>query len=194
MNIQLPYITTELTTSILLKPNLLNNNLYNNLKNKLQDKLLNKCLEIGFITNIYSISNFSNGKLIPEKFTGEILFDVKYNARLCFPIKNTNIVGKIINITKVLIIAENGPIIIIIKINNFDSMNFEKNIKNEITYKQNSLKLNDHIICQIENTNINDKDSRIIVLAKLINMATEEESKLAYDNEDIEITNTYEEY
>ena len=113
MDIHLPYITTELTTSLSLEPNLLNNNLYNNLKDKLQNKLLDKCLELGYITKIYNISSYSNGLLVPEDFSGNVLFNIKYNARLCYPIKNTNIVAKISNITKVLIIANNGPIIII---------------------------------------------------------------------------------
>lgn len=193
MDIKLPYITTELTTSIAIEPSLLNNNLYNNLKDKLKDKVLNKCLQLGFVTNIYNISHYSNGILIPENFSGDILFNIKYNARLCYPIKNTNIVAKIINITKVLIVAANGPIVVIIKINNFDNTNLKKNNKNEITYSNNLLKLEDDIIINIENININDKDTRILVLGKLINIANENDTKIGYDIENIDITE-YEEY
>ena len=188
MDIKLPYITTELTTSIAIEPSLLNNNLYNNLKDKLKDKVLNKCLQLGFVTNIYNISHYSNGILIPENFSGDILFNIKYNARLCYPIKNTNIVAKIINITKVLIVAANGPIVVIIKINNFDNTNLKKNNKNEITYSNNLLKLEDDIIINIENININDKDTRILVLGKLINIANENDTKIGYDIENIDIT------
>lgn len=193
MDIKLPYITTELTTTVSLEPNLLNNNLYNNLKDKLKDKVLNKCLELGFITNVYSISYYSNGILIPENFSGNILFNIKYNARLCYPIKNTNIVAKIHNITKVLIVAVNGPIVVIIKINNFDNTKLKKNNKNEITYNNNLLKLDDDIIVNIENININDKDTRILVLGKLLNIANENDIKLGYDNENTDILE-YEEY
>ena len=193
MDIKLPYITTELTTSIAIEPILLNNNLYNNLKDKLKDKVLNKCLQLGFVTNVYNISHYSNGILIPENFSGDILFNIKYNARLCYPIKNTNIVAKIINITKVLIVAANGPIVVIIKINNFDNTNLKKNNKNEITYSNNLLKLEDDIIINIENININDKDTRILVLGKLINIANENDTKIGYDIENIDITE-YEEY
>ena len=193
MDIHLPYITTELTTSLSLEPNLLNNNLYNNLKDKLQNKLLDKCLELGYITKIYNISSYSNGLLVPEDFSGNVLFNIKYNARLCYPIKNTNIVAKISNITKVLIIANNGPIIIIIKINNFNNTNFEKNNKNELMYKKELLKIDDDIIVNVENVNINDKDSRIIVLGKLLNIANDNDKLKGYDK-DKENINTIEEY
>ena len=189
MDIKLPYITTELTTTVSLEPSLLNNNL----KDKLKDKILNKCLEIGFVTNVYNISYYSNGILIPENFSGDILFNIKYNARLCYPIKNTNIVAKIINITKVLIVAVNGPIVVIIKINNFDNTKLKKNNKNEITYSNNLLKLEDDIIINIENVNINDKDTRILVLGKLLNIANENDIKLGYENENTDISE-YEEY
>ena len=65
--------------------------------------------------------------------------------------------------------------------------------KNELTYNNNLLKLDDDIIVNIENININDKDTRILVLGKLLNIANENDIKLGYDNENTDILE-YEEY
>ena len=53
----------------------------------------------------------------PENHIAAAIFNVKYSAKLCLPVENTYIICKINVINKVLISAENGPIICIIKPN-----------------------------------------------------------------------------
>ena len=60
-------------------------------------------------------------------------------------------------------------------------------------YKKELLKIDDDIIVNVENVNINDKDSRIIVLGKLLNIANDNDKLKGYDK-DKENINTIEEY
>ena len=74
----IPYYDTELYSKVLIEPLQLNNNLYVELKNNLKFKVENKCNKYGFITKIYKILDFSDGRIITESFNASIVFNINY--------------------------------------------------------------------------------------------------------------------
>src|SRR5207302_6611862 len=110
-----PYITTVLSTSVMLNPRQLDNSIYINLKKNLIEKIEGKCYKnYGFVTKIYKILEYSEGVIVPENPMAGVLFNVKFTCRLCNPLKNTEIVCKIQKMKGMLINAINGPITVII--------------------------------------------------------------------------------
>ena len=76
----------------------------------------------------------------PENLSGDIIFNIKYQCRLCLPTENSIIIGNIKTINQELIIAINGPIFIFIPKENVDGEIWniddfiEKKIKKKIKY------------------------------------------------------------
>ena len=175
-----PYQNIELASVVSLKPNQLNNNLYINLKENLSDKVLNKCCKYGYVTKIYDIIEYSDGIIRPEDFTGNVFYNLLYNAEICKPINNTYIVVKIINLTSIFIVAQNGPIVSVIKIKEFNDNNFKLNNKNEIIHGDKKLEVNDHIVIKIYNSKFIFNDKRITAISFLDRMATDKEVNLFY--------------
>ena len=96
---------------------------------------------------------------------------------MCYPLINTNIICKIDLITKVLIKAKNGPLIVIIKLNDLDNNKFILNDDNNIVNLSNNkiLKQEDHVIVNIIAKNFYPNDERIIILGKLQDIAKKDE-------------------
>ena len=187
-----PYVDTELYSRVRLSPLQLNNDLYIHLKNNLKKKVEKKCCKNGYITKIYKILKYSNGIIIPENFDAAATLNVKYSCRLCRPVENTMIICKIDVMNKVLIKASNGPIFVIIKLNQINDKNFIINNKGELTYNKNNhiLNENDYLKVKILATTFYANDERIITLANLEDIATDKEVKEFYkenlDGEKIE--------
>ena len=183
MSIELksPYFNLELYDNINLEPKQLNNNLYINLKENLKKKVLNKCNKYGYVTNIFKINEYSDGMIIPETFNGNIKFNIKYTARLCNVIENTAIVCHIEHINNHLIKAVNGPVIIIIKLNDINKTYFNINNKGKIMYKENTLKIGDYIVSNIIAQKFNYNDTRICSIGTMERVATSSEKKNYFD-------------
>ena len=183
-----PYIDTELYSRILIRPHQINNDIYINLKNNLKKKIEKKCNKYGFITKIYKILDFSEGEVVPENFDSSIVFNVKFSCRICLPVADSNIICKIDLLNKSLIKASNGPIVCIIGINYINKNNFLMNSKGDLVYNNTNqiVKANDYIIVNIKGTNFFPGDERIVILGGLLNIPSNEEIKL-YFNENLEI-------
>lgn len=112
---QSPYINTTLITPIMVQSNQLDNKLYLHIKNNLIKKLEGRCyLTFGFIKKINKIEDISEGIVEAEDSTCGIKFVIKFNCKLCYPIKNKYLICKIDRMNKTLISAVNGPIKVII--------------------------------------------------------------------------------
>ena len=87
------------------------------------------------------------------------------------------IICKIDLINKVLVKAKNGPIICIIKISQINKENFSLNNNGDIVYNNDNkiIKSGDYIKVNIVAKNFFAGDERIVILAKLVNLATDEE-------------------
>ena len=180
-----PYYNFELSTNVLLEPKHLNNNLYINLKDNLNKKLKGKCTKYGYISHIYKISEYSDGICQPEDFTGNILYKLKYIAKLCNPIEKTAIICKIDAINKILIKAIYGPIIVIIKKNDYNQNVFKMNNNRDLIIKENILKENDFIVANIIAKKLNYNDTRICAIGYLDRLPTKKEIDVYYKEPNI---------
>ena len=193
-----PYINTEKTKRVKLYPSQMNNDIYINLKSNLVKDVEKKCTEDGYISKVYKINDYSEGIICPENLDSSAIYDVKYSCKLCLPIENTMIICKIDLITKVLVKAKYGrPIICIIKISQINKENFNLNNNGDIVYTKNNqiLKSGDFIKVNVIAKNFFAGDERIIILAELIDMASNNEVQEYYDEEmdKIEIEETEDE-
>lgn len=175
-----PYYNFELSTKILLEAKQLNNNLYINLKENLNKRHIGKCTKYGFISHIYKISKYSDGMFNPEDFTGDIQYNVNYIAKICNPIEKTAIVCKIDAINKILIKAIYGPIIIIIKKNDYNNTIFKMNNNRDLLIKDKPLKKDDYIIVNIVAKKLNYNDTRICAIGFLDRIPTPKEIETYY--------------
>ena len=159
-----PYYNTELYDRISLRPEQLNNDLYNNIKKNLILKNEKKCCQYGYIMKIINILEISDGIDIIENFDSKPIFNIKYSCMLYYPKTNSNIICKIELLNKQLIKATHGPIICIIRLNNYQE------IDDKILINNNEIKVNDKIIINIESTNFFPNDNRIIVIGTMIGL------------------------
>jgi DNA-directed RNA polymerase subunit E'/Rpb7 len=185
-----PFINMELHSLVSIQPHQLNNELYLHLKNNLIKTVVNKCNNIGYICKVNEIISYKDGKVEAEDFSGNIVFDVTFNANICIPIKDTNIVCKIESIHKQLIIGNNGPIKCIIKTNDIDQDYFNVVGNGSIMIKlyNKPLQINDYVIISIRSHKSYVGDDKIGVMGYIYNMATEEDIKNYYYNKYIDDT------
>ncbi len=129
-----PYINTELYTAVALMPHQMDSELYIHLKNNLRKNVVAKCNKYGYVIRIYEILEYNMGEIVPENFTASAIFDIKYSGRLCSPVKNTQIICKISQLSKALIRAGNGPITAFIVPSDYNPTNFTQDNNGNLLY------------------------------------------------------------
>lgn len=181
-NIISPYKNVEQFTRIIIEPHQMNSDIRNHMKFNLKKKVEKRCNKIGYIDEVYKIIKYSDGIMIPENLSGNAIYDISYHCRLCMPIENSIIIGQIKIINQELIVAINGPIMIFIPRDNVDLNNW--NIIDNFIHIKNNIKLNigNFVSIQILNKRINQHDTQIKTIGKLINFVTDEEVEKNFDN------------
>jgi DNA-directed RNA polymerase subunit E'/Rpb7 len=170
----------EQYTRILVDPYYLNSDIKNNIKIILKNKVEKKCNKNGFIDEVYRILEYSDGKMPVENLNGGVIYDIKYHCKICIPIENTIIIGQIRTISPDLVIATNGPIMIFITKDNIDTnvWNISDNYLNKET--NNKLLSGDYVKIQILDKRINNGDTQIRTIGRLLNYASLEEINKYY--------------
>lgn len=181
MSLVSPYKNIFQYTRISLAPHNLNSDIKNNIMFKLKNSIEKKCNKNGFIENIYEIAEYKDGIIMNEDFSGNVIFNIKYYCKLCLPVINTVIIGQIKLINLELIIANNGPMYIFITNNNIND-EFWKVNNNEIINinTKNKLKENNLVKILILDKRINANSSKINLIGKLQDFASEDEIKKYY--------------
>ena len=190
-----PYINTKLSTKITLYPDQMDNKLYINLKKNLEKKLLNKCYKnYGYIKEIYEIINFSSGLLEAENLMASAIFDVEFSCRVCYPLLNKKLVCQLDRVNKVLITADNGPILVLITNDRINDKLFFIDNNNNIRYKtgndSKTLKSKDFVVVIVTSMLFNNGDDRIKVIGVLDDVATDNEIEHFYKelyNKEVEV-------
>ena len=175
MTLVSPYINIKQYTKISIDSFHMNNNIINNIINLLKKKLEKKCNKNGYIATIYDIVEYSDGIMHPENLNGSAIYNVSYNCKLCIPIENTIIIGTVRIINQELIVSTAGPIIIFIP---KDNINLELwSIIDGFVYKstKKQLELENFIKILIIDKRINQNDTQIKALGKLMDIPTKEE-------------------
>ncbi len=180
-NLHSPYTDTTLICPVMLYPNQLDNKKYLHLKTNLTNKLVGKCYKnYGFITDVYKIEEESDGIIEAEDPTCSAKYIVKFSCRLCYPIKNKELILKIDRMNKTIISGKNGPITAIITPDKINKEKFftdnNRNIRNKIT--SNMLVPETYIKALVLQFTFSDSDSSILVIGFLQDMATDEEIEL----------------
>lgn len=188
-----PYFTTYIDTEVCVPPNQLNSNLKTNIKQRLIREHHGKCFnKFGCILDIYSIEkSLGDGVMRPEDNTGSVFYNVNFKAKLCNPMENSTIVGRIEDINKHMIFAKNGPIVILIDGNDVNTSKFRyNNVKNAMfplndSGKEinNPINSGTYVNVKIRQKKITANDNKIIVLGYLESLATTEQIKDNIKNE-----------
>jgi len=184
MNIISPYKNVEQYTRIVIEPHQMNSDIRNHMKYNLKKKVEKKCNKNGYIDEIYRIIDYSDGYMIPENLSGNAIYDITYHCKLCIPIENSIIIGQVKVINQELIVAVNGPIMIFIPKENIDSNYWTNNIDSFIHKEKKNVKLNigDYICVLIINKRINQYDTQIKIIGKLLDLSTNEEVEQYFGN------------
>jgi len=141
----------------------------------LKKKIEKKCNKNGFVDEVYRILEYSDGMMPPENLNGSVIYNVTYHCKICIPVENTIIIGQIRIINQELIIAANGPIMFFIPKENIDTNNWD--IPDGYLNKTNKKKLqrDDFVKIQIMDKRINQNDTQIKSIGKLIDFASSED-------------------
>jgi len=184
MNIISPYKNVEQYTRIIIEPHQMNSDIRNHMKFNLKKKVEKKCNKNGYVDEIYKITSYSDGQMIPENLSGNAIYDVSYHCKLCIPIENSIIIGQVKVINQELVVAINGPIMIFIPRENIDPTFWNNNIDNFTHKEKTNVKLNigDYVCIQIINKRINQYDTQIKTIGKLLDLPTDKQIEKYFGN------------
>lgn len=172
------YFRTELETKVSLLPNQINGNMDSHILDNLRAKIEGKAIDNGIVLKINRIIEYGDGIIDKANFMGTVVFPVKYECFICSPLKNLEITCIVKNIIKGYLICNNGPVIIAIQFNNIDNNKFEIE-DNTISNKNgNKIEKGDYLKISIISINNNLGEKNIIVMGRLINLASVNEIKV----------------
>lgn len=182
MKIVSPYRKIKQYTRISVEPYHMNSDIKNNMKIILKKKVEKKCNKNGFIDEVYRIIDYSDGFMPPENLNGSAIYNITYHCKICIPIENTIIIGQVRIINQELIFATNGPIMFFISKENVDINIWD--IPDGYLNKNNKKKLTigDYVKILILGKRINQNDSQIKSIGKLLDFATPDEVNNYYGN------------
>ena len=185
-----PYKNIKQHTRISLEPYHMNSDIRNNMKLVLKKKIEKKCNKNGYIDEVYKILEFSDGIMIPENLNGSAIYNIAYHCRLCIPVENSLIIAYIKMISTDLIVAINGPLFIFIPKNYIDTniWDIPDGYVNKKTQKK--LAVGTYTKIQIIDKRINQGDTQIKIMGKLLDFATDEEVDKYYGSKIIKNENT----
>jgi DNA-directed RNA polymerase subunit E'/Rpb7 len=175
MKLVSPYRNIKQYTRISIEPYHMNSDIKNNMKVILKKKVEKKCNKNGFIDEVYRILEYSDGYMPPENLNGAAIYNITYHCKICIPVENTIIIGQVRVINQELVAAINGPISIFMPKENIDTniWDIPDGYLNKV--KKKKLMSGDYVKIQILDKRINQNDSHIKAMGKLLDFASEEE-------------------
>ena len=183
------YFRTQLETKVSLLPEQIDGNIDEHILTNLKSKIQGKTIDNGIVIKISKLIDYDYGMIDKANFMGTTVFNVKYECFICSPTKNLEIICILENIVKGYLIAKNGPIIIVIDINNIDTQIFGINNNNVIFSKTKiPIAKGEYLKVSIINIDNNLGEKTIIAICKLLNMANDNEIK-SFEEDQILATN-----
>ena len=175
MKLVSPYRNIKQYTRISVEPYHMNSDIKNNMKIILKKKVEKKCNKNGFVDEVYRILEYSDGMMPPENLNGAAVYNITYHCKLCIPVENTVVIGQVRVINQELVVSINGPIMFFIPKENVDTnvWDIPDGYMNKL--KKKKLSSGDYIKIQIVDKRINQNDSQIKAIGKLIDFATSDE-------------------
>lgn len=178
-----PFSNKILFTRILIPCNKLNTDIYINVKNILKQKIEGQCIKYGYVSKIFKILDYSDNTIDINNLDCSVFYNVKYSARLCFPIENTMIIARITTMNKQFFVAENGPITNMIKYSSIDTSNFKVNDDHSVIIKKDNTILvpGAFVKILIQAKKMYNNDNKIGTLSYLIDIAKTKEINEFYE-------------
>lgn len=182
------YFWTELKGNVTLKPSQMNTEIYTHLKANLIKNLEGKCYKnYGFISKINAITDRSNGVIPPEDPSASAIFNVKFSCKLCNPLKNSFVVGKVHALSSTNYSLKSGPVKIVIMTNNINSDVFYVDKYNNLVHKTDNgsklVNVGDHLKVKILSKTFNHTDQVITALGFIMDVASEQDIMEYFKNE-----------
>jgi len=170
-----PYVKTELAKTVTLKPREQTSDLIINLKKSLIKDLSGKIYkDFGFVKKIYKIVSSETGRIKPEEFNGDVIFDVKFYAKICKPEKDDIISAQIDSIGDKFIRCSNGPMNIFIGYKFVDYEVFCSSESNSSkgglvhSKSKRSLQIGDYVKIKILKLELQPGNTSIIIIGYLM--------------------------
>lgn len=152
------YLNLVLSRRLILKPKYLNKNFSDSLLTLLKKEVEGNCINEGYvIEESVKILKRSIGMMLGSNFTGDITYDILYSAKVCNPVHGNIIKCKIKYINKLGILAEYGPLMIVVA----RQYHSDKNVFN-------NLKSDDEVNVEIIGTKFKLNDKKISVVGKIV--------------------------
>lgn len=183
MKLVSPYRNIKQYTRILIEPYHMNSDIRNNMKIILKKNVEKKCNKNGYIDEVYRILEYSDGIMPVENLNGGAIYNITYHCKICIPIENTIIIGHVKVINQELVVAVNGPIMIFIPKENIDTNIWD--ISEGYLHKSlkgRKLLSGDNVKIQILDKRINQNDSQIKAMGKLLDIASIDEVNTYFGN------------
>jgi DNA-directed RNA polymerase subunit E'/Rpb7 len=182
-----PYFTTKLATTVILHPHQMNNKIYINLKKNLEEKMVNKCFnKYGYVIKVIEILKYSDPIIEAENVDCSALVSLDFSCKICLPMKNMQIICQIQKFNKLLMIAVNGPISVVITNNRINDNVFFKDNNNNIRYKKEGesklLGPKEFVKVTIQTVKFFDGDEKITAIGFLNDIATEKDIETYYSD------------
>ena len=161
----------------------MNSDIRNNMKIILKKNVEKKCNKNGYIDEVYRILEYSDGMMPVENLNGGAIYNIMYHCKICIPIENTIIIGQVKVINQELVVAVNGPIMFFIPKENIDTniWDISEGYIHKST-KGKKLLSGDYVKIQILDKRINQNDSQIKAMGKLLDIASIEEVNTYFGN------------
>lgn len=170
------YYRTQLETKVSLLPEQIDGNMDNHILNNLREKVEKKVIDNGIVLKTTKLVSYDYGMIDKNNSMGTTVYLVKYECFICSPTKNLEIVCVLENIIKGFLIAQNGPIKVAVQFNNIDTRKFAISGNNIIISKsKQNIKKGDYLKVSIIDISNNLGEKNIVVIAKLINLASKDE-------------------
>jgi DNA-directed RNA polymerase subunit E'/Rpb7 len=168
----------------------MNNNVYLHLKKNLELKIMNKCFnKYGYILKVIEIFKFEDPVIEAENVDASALFSLDFSCKICLPMKNMQIICQIQKFNKLLMVANNGPISVVITNNRIDGDVFFKDNNNNIRYKDKNgsqesklLGPKDFVKVTIQTVKFFDGDEKITTIGFLNDIANDKEVESYYSD------------
>lgn len=185
------YYLTQLETKVSLLPEQINRNIDDHILQNLKAKIEGKTIGNGIVLKINKLIDYKYGMIDKTNFMGTTVFQVNYECFICSPTKNLELICVVDNDKiKGFVVCSNGPVVIAIHFNNIDPEKFEINENSLVPIKtKKPIKMGDHLKVSVINVKMNLGEPEIVVMAKLINLASKEEIK-AFEKDQLIATNS----
>lgn len=177
-NLMKIYVNTCIETRELLYAYQMNNDLEYHIKQNLIKNYEGKCYKnYGYIGKIYKINEIKQHQIISEDIQSSQFFGVIFTCKLYYIINSKEIICKMDKVNEKLSTAINGPLKVMITLDCIDSSLSKKAVLEKGVY----------IRVLIRGHTFEDKSKTIIAKGFVLNIATPEEIKQYFEDDNEEI-------